>query len=568
MMARPALVVGENAWQPRKPSSDDEEFDKAILGMLNKLAPQKYDAVISSFDLTRIYKDERKMASAVKNIFEKALTEPSYSQIYVQMCKDILSCPERPEQGTDFRKQIIGFAQNEFDTTMASLASSDGAANDKFKKRQNTNLKFVGELYLAGVLGIRVIKIIVNKLLYQDHDEFPDDTCIEMLCMVLSIVGSTLEEADRPFVDQSMKDIQELLEANVYQPRIKFLLMGILETRALRWVPRVAKAGETNVVLKNKDKEPTPIQRRGPAWGSGDLPRVTSDSKLTAFGSGSTPTPGSIAKRPAVVAAPPPVSTAPQKKPATPTAAAPRQIPGSKSQPTLVGVTPQKHITKKAPEASRLVGDAKTEALRLVVAEVQDVKSTLLTVLWEFCLSGKREDSITSFLCHTTWDPSDIIDAFAVALSMAIAEDAFSDSPKFAERWLRCALCVFPGAPNLPSVCQAIARAVQHFLASSTEEEDDLDDDQSTLIHTIEAMWDNALRTAEKEKVDMTRAVLDGVHGFLLVPGCPGAIIDAVGARAAQCTGMGKESTVLWFNASSVSHPSTVVRMKSYFAVK
>ena len=215
--------------------------------------------------------------------------------------------------------------------------------------------------------------------------------------------------------------------------------------------------------------------------------------------------------------------------------------------------------------------------MRMMVAEVQQMevtmlRSALLTVLWEHCLSGKLAETLQLFLADPGWNRKDLVEAFGVCFGLAILEDTFSDSPKFQERWLKILLAVFPpGAQQLAPALESLHRATQYMLSNcEDEDEEDPDDDRvNVLIQKVSAVWDLLLGQVEKDsKTDITQGVLDGVLGFLQFPGCPGGILDSIGARANKCPRLNKATTEAWFREQLASGSTAVTRMTHYFGIK
>eukprot|EP00760_Papus_ankaliazontas_P025943 PhM_4_TR2938/c0_g1_i1/m.104006/K03260/EIF4G; translation initiation factor 4G len=563
LMMKNMLQIGENAWQPKPKTqlTEEEEYEKYLRGMLNKLTPQKYDAVLGSFDLSRIYLSDTSKETTVRFIFEKALTEPSYSQTYVRLCRDILTAGDgddgvMTEQGRDFRKRIIQNAQIEFETTMKNIGNGDD--DGKLRKRQNTNVKFIGELFLEGVLASRVIITIVRTLLGKESGTLPDDDAIEMLCMLLTIVGGQFERDDPAIIEGATKDIQRLIDSGSYQPRIRFMLLDILETRARGWVPRVAKAGEQAPQKTQSGKS---------------LLRVSSEQRNFTDVVRQPPTAGPKKAAPASFAS----AVASKRPPQTP----PRMT-GAKSQPTLSGSglsTPVKASggssassskPKPAGPAKLLTGSDKEELLAALdnprdVAHL-DAPSALLTVHMDHCRFAKREEAAMEFLKSSTFQPADLVEAFGMSLSIAILEDIICDTPKFVERWVKSVTRVMPPATEMVNVLAAYARCVANFIESTDEEADDY----TPLLDVVGESWKILVTELEAEPStpERTKAILEGLHVVMQVPGLPGGVADILG----RGVGTKQSKTIMdlsainaWFNTRA-GQSDSAKRLVPYFS--
>lgn len=100
------LSKAENAWKPssKKPSrsrpvEDPVEDDleqaktyevlKQLRSILNKLTPQKFQALIQQVKELKIDTEDR-LKGAIDLIFEKAILEPSFSVAYANMCRCLI----------------------------------------------------------------------------------------------------------------------------------------------------------------------------------------------------------------------------------------------------------------------------------------------------------------------------------------------------------------------------------------------------------------------------------------------------------------------------------------------
>lgn len=90
----------KNAWKPRKPAvdRDTETMDsehlktletlKTLRSILNKLTPEKYDKLMKQVTELSLNTEERLMGS-VNLIFEKAVSEQHYCEVYANACKHL-----------------------------------------------------------------------------------------------------------------------------------------------------------------------------------------------------------------------------------------------------------------------------------------------------------------------------------------------------------------------------------------------------------------------------------------------------------------------------------------------
>lgn len=96
------LSKAENAWKPSNKKStrsraaeeaEEDDLDqtrtqevlKQLRSILNKLTPQKFQALIQQVKELKIDTEER-LKGAIDLIFEKAILEPNFSVAYAKMC--------------------------------------------------------------------------------------------------------------------------------------------------------------------------------------------------------------------------------------------------------------------------------------------------------------------------------------------------------------------------------------------------------------------------------------------------------------------------------------------------
>ena len=73
---------------PAKEETLDEMglLKKNVLAILNKLTPQKFDALVEKFNALPI-DSQTKLQVCMELIFEKAVDEPGFSVAYAKMCQ-------------------------------------------------------------------------------------------------------------------------------------------------------------------------------------------------------------------------------------------------------------------------------------------------------------------------------------------------------------------------------------------------------------------------------------------------------------------------------------------------
>lgn len=100
------LSKAENAWKPSNKKStrsraaeeaEEDDLDQAkthevlkqLRSILNKLTPQKFQALIQQVKELKIDTEDR-LKGAIDLIFEKAILEPNFSVAYANMCRCLI----------------------------------------------------------------------------------------------------------------------------------------------------------------------------------------------------------------------------------------------------------------------------------------------------------------------------------------------------------------------------------------------------------------------------------------------------------------------------------------------
>ncbi|GIL68831.1 hypothetical protein Vafri_22062 [Volvox africanus] len=130
----------ENRWQAGISTAEDPEEEKkqkTFKGILNKLTPDNYDKLkqqILSVPITH----QKTLEGFINQIFDKALIETTFSEMYANLCKEIHpSLPQFPsndpnnQKPVDFRRLLLNKCQQEFEDGVAAMK--------KVKEREEHN---------------------------------------------------------------------------------------------------------------------------------------------------------------------------------------------------------------------------------------------------------------------------------------------------------------------------------------------------------------------------------------------------------------------------------------------
>ena len=151
------LTIGENAWRPdcdsKKVKSDENKDIKTIKGILNKLSPENHEIMIEETKKLH-YSDP----NVIDIIFNKAVSEPFYSDLYAKYCEKL----------QDLHILLIEMCETQF----------------KLKKHKNL-CQFIGELYKRSLIYKQDLLKFVSSL-----EEDLNENNLEILCTLIITVGA------------------------------------------------------------------------------------------------------------------------------------------------------------------------------------------------------------------------------------------------------------------------------------------------------------------------------------------------------------------------------------------
>ena len=246
----PALHKTDSAYKIGHVITEDPEEEKAqksLKSMLNKITPQNFEKITKQIiDKINERKKAKTLSGFIGQIFDKALTETTFSELYARLVASLN--PALPELEDDdgspvqFRRTLLNKCQEEFETGAVAMKAvaererrehdqpkgqpeveetetEDGEITDeqreqrdaaaeakrqdkvaaeaevKARKRMLGNIIFVGQLYRFGVLTEGVMHSCIKTLL--EETENPRSEDVECLCKLLTTVGRPMDSSQR-----------------------------------------------------------------------------------------------------------------------------------------------------------------------------------------------------------------------------------------------------------------------------------------------------------------------------------------------------------------------------------
>ncbi|ODQ79202.1 hypothetical protein BABINDRAFT_18080, partial [Babjeviella inositovora NRRL Y-12698] len=242
------------------------ELASKIKSYLNKLTLEKFDSIsdeiLAVANQSQWEEDASSLKHVVELIFAKATDEPHWSSMYAKliakMCtvigdevKDttVVNREGAPLSGGQLaRKCLLTRCQSEYEKGWSDklptnedgtpiepeLMSDEYYAAAAAKRRGLGLVKFIGELYILGLLSDKIVFVCLDG--QSKNVEDPSEDTLENLAQLLQTVGKRLEANNNLNVLNTVFDrIAHIIEHVKIPSRIKFMLMDLQDLRRAKW---------------------------------------------------------------------------------------------------------------------------------------------------------------------------------------------------------------------------------------------------------------------------------------------------------------------------------------------
>lgn len=298
-----------NAWTTAKNQALDADIIllREVKGLLNKLSEANFDTLAQKICSLGILTSVA-ITGVIDLLFDKAVEEPKFAPLYAKLCSHIcrfeieekkssLTAAERimsestPSANKSiFRKYLVTKIQIEYEAKRAysqarleklaqdsgkdvstgsdsktSLVSGELTEADyamiKTKRRVLGNMRFIGEIFIIGLISSKIMQHVITELLTEV--EQPEEEEVESVCRLITTIGHALDICWDVYASK-----MEILSKNkVLSTRVRFMVMDVLELKNSGWnksggAPVKPAAAAAAVSPKIAQRPPTPQQKR------------------------------------------------------------------------------------------------------------------------------------------------------------------------------------------------------------------------------------------------------------------------------------------------------------------
>ncbi|KAJ1415457.1 Serine aminopeptidase, S33 [Sesbania bispinosa] len=243
----------EKKYEVGKVTDVEEAKQRQLKGILNKLTPQNFDRLFEQVKAVNI-DSAVTLTGVISQIFEKALMEPTFCEMYANFCSHLAS--ELPDFSEDNEKITFKREQEEANKVDEGEVRQSKEEREerrvKARRRMLGNIRLIGELYKKKMLTERIMHECIKKLLGQYED--PDEEDIEALCKLMSTIGDMI---DHPKAKEHMDayfERMKLLSNNMnLSSRVRFMLKDVIDLRKNKWQQRRKVEGPKKIEEVHRD---------------------------------------------------------------------------------------------------------------------------------------------------------------------------------------------------------------------------------------------------------------------------------------------------------------------------
>ncbi|KAJ0255499.1 hypothetical protein HA466_0102410 [Hirschfeldia incana] len=234
----------------------EEAKQRKFKGLLNKLTPRNFEKLLEQFKSVKIYKAVT-LFGVVSQIFDKALMEPTFGEMYADLCfhlSEALPGFNRDWNGREitFKRVLLNKCQEEFEREEEGVAEEghvEQTEEEREEKRLNSrrrmlcNIGFMGELYKKRMIPEKIMHHCILDLLGDDQED-PHEVNIEALCKLMSTIGLAIDHGKaKVLMDAHFEKMKMLSCKQELSSRVRFMLINAMDLRKNKWQERMKLEG-------------------------------------------------------------------------------------------------------------------------------------------------------------------------------------------------------------------------------------------------------------------------------------------------------------------------------------
>eukprot|EP01120_Amphizonella_sp_Union-15-10_P002716 TRINITY_DN13018_c0_g1_i1.p1 TRINITY_DN13018_c0_g1~~TRINITY_DN13018_c0_g1_i1.p1 ORF type:complete len:283 (-),score=49.64 TRINITY_DN13018_c0_g1_i1:48-833(-) len=227
----------------------EEIFLRRVNLLLNKLSHSNFFDLREQIQTLCLESNEQNITKVAFLIVERALREPLYCPLYCALCSFLST------QLRHFRREFLNRIQQEFQSLKVPkyVASPTMTEQEIFeihcknKTRCMCVVRFIGELFLHGLISLKIIEFSLTTL-FDPNCEHVDVQGLEFACLLLKLTGRELSQKNNPFLRNYLTGLENVVALGV-QPRTVFMIQDVFDLRDCGWVKRKNTNGNTKVGL-------------------------------------------------------------------------------------------------------------------------------------------------------------------------------------------------------------------------------------------------------------------------------------------------------------------------------
>lgn len=233
-----------------------------VMSILSRITGSKYDSLRDEMmELPLRQSSSEELKDIVKVFFEKAVQEVKFSDLYAKLAGELCkqteaekAMPKEDQQkllSSRMRTGLLHACQDEFsrplqlqDSDLVDSTTGERLGDEvieqkrtRLKKRLVGNIKFVGELYLMGLLSNSVIDSIFKQLIMDFDPAEPrkkDEYLFEVFATLFTTTVHKFLQHNPESVARIGEKVQEI-EAHHPTTRVQFQMLDIVEMRDNGW---------------------------------------------------------------------------------------------------------------------------------------------------------------------------------------------------------------------------------------------------------------------------------------------------------------------------------------------